>query len=686
VGVDVGGTFTDVVLVNESSGQLGIAKVLTTYDDFGRGVVEAVRQGLQKYDIDPSSVSMLSHATTVVTNALLEGKGASVAFVATRGFRDTLELRRGSRGDLYDLFQDPPDVLVPRRCRFEITERIDAQGEVVTALAEAEIDGLIEAIRQSGAQTVAVSLLFSFLNPDHEKTVGRRLRAALPGVQVFLSHEVLPEIREYERASTTAVCAYVGPMLQNYLERLQRSISSIGLPGLHIMGSSGGVFDVAEALRMPAMVVESGPAAGVMAAALVGRQIGNSNLIAFDMGGTTAKASVIADGQVSVTAEYEVGGSGHVNRWAHGSGHPIRVQVIDLAEVSSGGGSIAWVDAAGGLKVGPKSAGSTPGPAGYGRGGTRPTVSDANIVLGYLDREALLGGALKIDLAAAERALSVHVAEPLGLSVPEAAARVIEIVNSAMSEALRIVSVERGHDPRDFSLIAYGGAGPVHAVALADSLQIPEVIIPPAPGAFSALGLVVTDFRRDYARTLFADLSTLAPERLAAELGTLEAAALATLASAGVAEDKRQLVRSADVRYRRQAYELTLAMGDGPVTAETLERLAADFHERHAQLYGHCDRDETVHLVNIRLAAVGRMSAIDIAHRGSVEGRNAKSRSVWFEDAGFVDAKVVWRDALGTESRIAGPAIVESFDSTIVIPPQWIARSDARGFLHIVRK
>ncbi|MFT3820810.1 MAG: hydantoinase/oxoprolinase family protein [Rubrivivax sp.] len=686
MGVDVGGTFTDVVLVNELTGQLGIAKVLTTYGDFGQGVVEAVRQGLQKYDIDPSSVCLLSHATTVVTNALLEGKGASVAFVATRGFRDTLELRRGSRGDLYDLFQDPPDVLVPRRHRFEITERIDAQGQVVTPLAEGEIAGLIESIRAAGVQTVAVSLLFSFLNPTHEKVVGRRLREALPGIQVFLSHEVLPEIREYERASTTAVCAYVGPMLQSYLERLQRSVSSVGLPKLHIMGSSGGVFDVAEALRMPAMVVESGPAAGVMAAALVGRQIGNDNLIAFDMGGTTAKASVIADGVVSVTAEYEVGGSGHVNRWSHGSGHPIRVPVIDLAEVSSGGGSIAWVDAAGGLKVGPKSAGSTPGPAGYGRGGTQPTVSDANIVLGYLDRQALLGGALKIDLQAAEQAIAAHIAQPLGLSVAEAAARIIEIVNSAMSEALRIVSVERGYDPRDFSLIAYGGAGPVHAVALADSLQIPTVVIPPAPGAFSALGLVVTDFRRDYSRTLFADLSTLDPGLLASELADMERVALEMLANAGIAGDKRQLVRSADVRYRRQAYELTLPLADGPVTAETLARLAAGFHARHAQLYGHADERETVHLVNLRLAAVGKMREIDVAQRGGGEAREPRKRSVWFEAAGFVDTEVVWRDALAPLARVDGPAIVESFDSTIVIPPSWAARADARGFLHISRK
>ena len=448
----------------------------------------------------------MAHATTIVTNALLERKGAKAGFVATRGFRDVLELRRSSRADLYDLFQDAPAVLVPRRWRFEVTERIDAQGQVVTPLDESEIDGLIAAIRDAGLETVAVSLLFSFLNDSHERLLGERLRCALPGVGIYLSSEVLPEIREFERASTTAVCAYVGPLLAGYLDRLQSAVASLGLPQIYVMGSSGGVFDIAEGLRMPAMAIESGPAAGVIAAALAGKELGLPNLISFDMGGTTAKASLIAEGEIAVTAEYEVGGSGHAKRWLSGTGHPIRVPVIDLAEVSAGGGSIAWVDPGGALKVGPRSAGADPGPAAYGRGGTEPTVSDADIVLGYLDREALLGGALAIDLAAAKAAIRERVADPLGLGVTEAAAAIVEIVNSNMAEALRIVSVERGHDPREFALIAFGGAGPVHAAALAAELQIPEVIVPPAPGAFSALGLVASDLKRDYSRTLYADL------------------------------------------------------------------------------------------------------------------------------------------------------------------------------------
>src|SRR5580704_11274793 len=578
IGIDIGGTFTDVALVEEATGRIAIAKLLTTPHDFGQAVIAGIRQGLDENRIDPADVSLLSHATTVVTNALLENKGARAGFVTTRGMRDILELRRSSRADLYDLMQDAPAVLVPRRWRFEITERIDAQGEVVTPLAEAELPALIEAIRDAELQTVAVSFLFSFLNDAHERRVGEALRAALPGVGVYLSSEVLPEIREFERASTTAVCAVVGPVLASYLDRLQSAISQLGLPRLHVMGSSGGVFDSAEGLRMPAMAVESGPAAGVIAASLAGRQLARPNLISFDMGGTTAKASVIANGAVAVTAEYEVGGSGHANRWMHGTGHPVRVPVIDLAEVSAGGGSMAWVDPGGALKVGPHSAGADPGPAAYGAGGTAPTVTDADVVLGYLDRAALLGGALHIESAAAERAIAADVGEKLGLSVVEAAARIVEVVNSNMAQALRIVSVERGHDPQEFSLIAFGGAGPVHAVALAAELLIPEVIVPPAPGAFSALRLVASHLKRDFARTLYADLDTVDPGRIADVLTGMEAEGLRFLDTANVPQPRRALLRLADVRYRRQAYELTVPIADGTITRDKLQELAASFH------------------------------------------------------------------------------------------------------------
>jgi N-methylhydantoinase A len=685
IGIDIGGTFTDVALVEETGGRIGIAKVLTTPHDFGQAVIEGIRQGLAQHGIDPAGVSLLSHATTVVTNALLEQKGARAGFIATRGFRDLLELRRSSRVDLYDLFQDAPSVLVPRRWRFEITERIDAQGAVVTPLAEQEAAGIAAMIRNAGLQTVAVSLMFSFLNDAHERRLGALLRDALPDVAVFLSCDVLPEIREFERASTTAVCAYVGPLLAGYLDRLQRATSSLGLPDLHVMGSSGGVIDIPEALRMPAAVVESGPAAGVIAAALAGRQLGLTDVISFDMGGTTAKASVIAGGEIAVTAEYEVGGSGSASRWQNGTGHPIRVPVIDLAEVSAGGGSIAWIDPGGSLRVGPHSAGADPGPAGYGAGGTLPTVTDADLVLGYLDRQSLLGGALKVDLAAAERAIDQAIAQPLGMSVPEAAARIAEIVNANMAEALRIVSIERGHDARAFSLIAFGGAGPVHAAALADELQIPEVIVPPVPGAFSALGLVATDLKRDYVRTLYADLGAIEPARVAAVFAAMAASGTAMLDAAHVPPERRAMQLQADLRYRRQAYELTIPIGDGEITRASLDAAMDAFHVKHELTYGHANRNEPVQLVNLRLTAIGRLPSLMLAQQGDAAVARTRAREVWFAGRGFTATPVHWRPGLAAGAVIPGPAIIEAVDSTTVVPPGWTARVDDMGFMRLTR-
>jgi N-methylhydantoinase A len=629
---------------------------------------------------------VLAHATTIVTNALLEKKGAKAGFITTRGFRDVLELRRSSRADLYDLFQDAPAVLVPRRWRFEVTERIDAQGEVVIPLDEGEVDDLIAAIRAAGLETVAVSLLFSFLNDMHERRLGDRLRRELTDVGVYLSSEVLPEIREFERASTTAVCACVGPLLSGYLDRLQQVVSALGLPKLYVMGSSGGIFDIAEALRMPAMAIESGPAAGVIAAALAGRELGLANLISFDMGGTTAKASLIADGEVAVTAEYEVGGGAAAKRWLQGTGHPVRVPVIDLVEVSAGGGSIAWVDPGGALKLGPHSAGADPGPAAYGRGGREPTVCDADVVLGYLDREVLLDGELAIDAAAAEAAIRARVADPLGLVVTEAAAAMVEIVNSNMAEALRIVSVERGHDPREFALVAFGGAGPVHAAALAAELQIPEVIVPPAPGAFSALGLVASDLKRDYSRTLYADLATLDPARVDERLSEMEATASEWLASVGIPPDRRALLRAADLRYRRQAYELTVPIAGGRITRSGLDGLASDFHEKHRQTYGHANPAEPVQLVNLRLTAIGRLPRLALEQRSDISAKRRRVRQLWFPETGFAACPVHWRDGLLPGELLPGPAIVEAMDATIVVPPGWIASVDAKGYIRLTRR
>jgi N-methylhydantoinase A len=687
IGVDIGGTFTDVALVDDASGRIGVAKVLTTPRDLAEGVLSALQTAMQGHAIAPADVGLLAHATTVVTNAILEEKGARAALVTTRGFGDVLELRRSARGNLYDLFQDAPATLIPRRRRFEITERIGADGAIVTPLAEAEIEALIADLKSANVQAVAVCLLFSFLNASHEKRLGARLRAALPGISVYLSSEVLPEIREFERTSTTAVCAYVGPILASYLERLEGAMRGQGLPRLYVMGSNGGILEAAETVAMPAMAVESGPAAGVVAAALVARQTGHLDLLSFDMGGTTAKASLIRNGQYETTPEYEVGGGASGNRWMHGTGHPIRVPVIDLAEVSAGGGSIAWVDRAGSLRVGPKSAGAEPGPVCYGRGGREPTVTDCNLLLGYLDKGSLLAGDLPIDHAAAEAAVAERLAKPLGVDARTAAAAVIDVVNHAMAEALKIVSVQRGHDPRAFVLAAFGGAGPLHAAALSEELGIGHVICPPIPGAFSALGLVGSDLKRDYVRTVYTTTATADAAAIEAVFAELERDGAGMLDRAGVAPERRRFERSIDARYERQSYELAVAVPGRVLDAAALQGVAEAFHDRHKLTYGHDNRSEPVQLVSLRVTAIGAIPTLTIstatAAANSATSAVKAQRQVWFRGMGAALATIYDRRHMPAGLIVPGPAVIESLESTILVPPAWQARMDDSGFVHL---
>ena len=684
IGVDIGGTFTDLALVDDASGHIGVAKVPTTPADLTEGVIRALEMAMGRYAVAAPEVKLLSHATTVVTNAILAESGARAALITTRGFRDVLELRRSARADLYDLFQDAPSTLIPRRRRFEITERVGADGAVVTPLAEDEIDTLVAALKAAQVDAVAVSLLFSFLNPQHERRLAARLRAALPGVPIYLSSDVLPEIKEFERTSTTAVCAYVGPILASYLERLEQATHSRALPPLHLMGSSGGILEAAEAIAMPAMAVESGPAAGVVAAALVARQTGRLDLLSFDMGGTTAKASLIRGGQYETTPDYEVGGGSSMTRWMNGTGHPIRVPVIDLAEVSAGGGSIAWVDRGGALRVGPKSAGAEPGPVCYGRGGSEPTVTDCNLILGYLDQRSLLDGDLAIDHAAAVAAVRKRLAEPLGVDLRTAAAAVIDVVNHAMAEVLKIVSTRRGHDPRDFVLAAFGGAGPLHAAALADELAIAEVICPPIPGAFSALGLIGTDLRRDYVQTLH---STADAAALQAAFEALEQRGAAMLDRAGVAPEQRRFERTVDARYSRQSFELVVPVPPRPVDDAALAEIAAAFHDRHRYTYGHDNRGEPVQIVSVRLAAIGATPPLLIRDQVAAARTDAvkSKRQVWFRETGTVEAAIYDRRRMPAGLAAPGPVVIESLESTILVPPGWQAKMNDDGFVLLTR-
>ncbi len=680
IGVDIGGTFTDVALVDDTTGNIGVAKAPTTPSDFAQGVLTALSQAMERYSIKPKDVGLLSHATTVVTNAILEEKGSRAAVIMTRGFRDVLELRRSARPDLYDLFQDAPATLIPRRRRFEITERLSSDGSVITDLAQNEIDELISVLKADRVEAVAVSLLFSFVNPSHERELGKKLSEALD-VPIYLSSEVLPEIREFERTSTTAICAYVGPILASYLKRLEEATESLGLPRMYVMGSNGGVFEASEGVAMPAMAVESGPAAGVVAASLAARQAKRPNLLTFDMGGTTAKASLIRDGVYETTPEYEVAGGASANRWMNGSGHPIRVPVIDLAEVSAGGGSIAWVDAAGGIRVGPKSAGAEPGPVCYGRGGTEPTVTDCNLILGNLDANSLLGGEMQINFVEAEAAINEKLAKPLGLTVEGAAAAVIDVVNHAMAEALKIVSVERGHDPRDFTLAAFGGAGPLHAAALAEELGMTEVICPPIPGAFSALGLVGSDLKRDYVRTVYLRSDLAEPQVIEAAYQEMEAEGAAMLDRAGMPPDRRQFERSLDARYARQSYELNVSASREKFDAAALAEVSEAFHTRHKQTYGHDNRTEPVQIVSLRLSAIGKIPSLAIRQSPANSGDPVKGTRLMRG----INGPVLDRAKMPSGYSVEGPAAIESIESTISVPKGWQAGMDGDGFIRLLR-
>ena len=684
VGIDIGGTFTDLAVVDEETGKTSVIKVPSTPSDYAAGVIDA----LGSAGSGPE-VGFLAHATTVVTNAILESKGARTALVTTRGFRDVLEIRRQARAELYDMFQPSPQMLVPRHMRLEVTERVDAQGQVTTPLAVEELDSLVAFLEAHQVEAVAVCLLFSFLNPEHERIVGEALRSRLPSVKVFLSSEVLPEVREYERTSTTTVCAYVAPILESYLNTLSSFLEEREYPPLYLMGSRGGVLTVDEGLRMPAALVESGPAAGVVASAALGEQLGIPDLISFDMGGTTAKASLIEGGEVTVTTDYEVGGAGSQRRrWLQGTGHPIKVPVVDLLEVSAGGGSIAWVDDGGGLRVGPHSAGASPGPACYGAGGLDATVTDADLVLGYLNPERFLGGEMRLWPDLASEAVQRSVGDRLTLGPLEAAQGIIDIVNAGMADAVRKISIERGHDPRSFTLVAFGGAGPVHAGRLAQELDIGTVIIPPNPGAFSALGLVSTDLQRDYVRTVHQPLTADAVPQAQSMYAQMEEEARDMLARSGVDPSLWQVRHSMDLRYSYQAYELTIPVSSDEVSYDGLPSIAERFHRAHQNVYGHHAPQQTVQLVNLRIVAVGKLLRNYVVSEGPERtGALAQAalgtRQVHFHETGLIDCPVYERDRLPTNTPIPGPAILEETSSTVVVYPGQQAEATRWGTVTI---
>jgi N-methylhydantoinase A len=681
VAIDIGGTFTDATLIDEETGSVSIAKVLSTPADPSEGFMHAVGRALAEGDVEASKVSFVVHATTVATNAIIEGKIARSGFVTTEGFRDLLEIARQVRPTLYDTQFEKPKPLVPRDRAVGVRERLGPKGEVLLPLEEGSVREAAALLRREGVESVAVCLLHSYVNPDHEHRIGAILAEELPGVPISLSAEVAPEFREYLRASTTVINAAIRPVVGRYLERIEQRLADAGVEAkLLVMQSSGGVFSSEAAARRPVFMVESGPAAGVIASAHLGVALRRPDILSFDMGGTTAKVGLIQGGQPSVTKDYQVGGRASAGIGGMSlSGYPVRTPVVDLVEIGAGGGSIAWVDSGGLLRVGPQSAGADPGPVCYRRGGGEPTVTDANVVLGRLNPAYFLGGEIDLDIDAARRAIEERCAQPLRLDVVEAANGIVEIANAAMVNALHLISVQRGYDPRDFVLVGFGGAGPVHANALARDAEMPTVLIPRSPGIFSATGLLTTDLKRDASRTIVRRLDDLDVHEVESTFADLERAGAAELRREGVADDAIEFVRQIDLRYVGQSYELTIPAGDG---------LVERFHDEHDRTYGFSAPAEPVECVSLRLTSVGRIAKPPLRRAAAGTPAEPKEhRNVYFaEAAGYVECPIYDRYALPAGATLPGPVVIEEFDSTTVVHPGFGVQVDDVGNLIIEKE
>lgn len=682
LGVDIGGTFTDATLVDERTGRVWVAKVSTTPRDPSLGFAAVAERILRDAGVEGGEVRTVVHATTVATNAIIEGEMARIGFVTTEGFRDLLEIQRQVRPSLYDVHFEKPRPLVPRNRCFGVRERLGPDGTVLRKLDEGHVREVAAALRSEEVQAVAVCLLHAYANPAHERRVGEILSEELPGVSISLSSSVVPEFREYLRASTTVINAGVQPVVSRYLEGIGERLRTRGIDAeLLVMQSAGGVYTAETAKRRPVYMVESGPAAGVIAAAHLGRALGCSDVVSFDMGGTTAKVGLVEGGRPTVTKDYQVGSAAHAGIGGlHLSGYPVRTPVIDLVEIGAGGGSIAWIDSGGKLRVGPRSAGADPGPVCYGRGGSEPTITDANLVLGRLSPDRFLGGELELDAEAARSAIEHRCARPLGLDPVVAAHGIVEIANAAMGNALHLVSVQRGIDPRGFVLVAFGGAGPAHACALARDAGIATILVPRNPGIFSATGLLVTDLEHEYVTTLLVRLSDLSAHELEAAFAALEHRGRDELEREGIAAADIGFVRQLDLRYVGQSFELT-------VPATDLGDVSRRFHLEHERAYGFAAPEEPIEVVSARLRAVACLPkpVLPTLATGALPDPRHR-RSVFFAEAGgFVETAVYERSELPAGVSFAGPAIVEEYDSTLVVHPGFSAETDAYGNLLLRR-
>ncbi len=677
---DVGGTFTDLVYfeVDAETGEVRSVeteKAHTTPPNFEKGVADA----FDKAGVALSDVDFFAHGTTVVINALTERKGVKTGLMTTRGFRDILEIARGNRPDFFNLRYRKPAPFVPRYLRLEVSERMNYKGEVLHPLEAADVDPITDFFREEGVEAIAVCLLHSYANPAHEIAVVDRIKARWPEVSVVASHEISREWREYERANTAALCAYVQPTTQTYLSKMEDRLRQGAFDGsFYVMQSNGGIDTVTATRRTPISIVESGPASGVLGAAALGKALGLDNIIAFDIGGTTAKCSLVENGKVAITSQYMI------ERSTKSAGYPIMTPVVDIVEIGNGGGSIGWVDEHGKMHVGPQSAGALPGPVAYGKGGAAPTTTDANLMLKRINPEYFIGGEIKADMAAVNAAFATLGAK-LGLSPEDAARGVVRIANNNMTNALKLVSINRGHDPRDFTMIAFGGGGAMHATALAAELKIPKVVIPAHSAVFSAWGMLMSDLRRDYIRTRPTAVGAESAKLIGDTFAEMEAEAVGAYRAEGIEQDRVRLERTLSMRYEGQEHAVAVPIRPGPVAGSDVERIVADFKDAYEKEYTY-RLDNAVEIVNyavVAFAAVDRPKLAPLSNTGGADAALKGSRRVDFDPHGVFDAAIYDRAKLGRGATFAGPAIVEEAGSTTVVFPDQHVTVDDYGNLHI---
>ncbi|MFN8486338.1 MAG: hydantoinase/oxoprolinase family protein [Caldilineaceae bacterium] len=676
VGVDIGGTFTDLIVVNMATGAFAVGKVLTTPADPSQAVETVLVETLQQAGIDPGAVQHLVHGTTLVTNAIIERKGAKTALLTTQGFRDSVEIGRENRYDLYDLLLEQPQPLTPRYLRFDVPQRTLADGSTLQPLDEVYVERLARELAESGIEAVAIAFLHSFTNPADERAARAAVLRAAPELRVSISSDVVPEIREFERASTTIANVYVQARVERYLRELEDRLHRLGFHGnFFLMLSSGGIATVDTAVRFPVRLLESGPAAGALAATAYGLASGQPDVLSFDMGGTTAKLCVIDQGRPLIAHDFEVD---RKYRFKKGSGLPIKIPVIEMIEIGTGGGSIARVDALGLLKVGPDSAGSVPGPVCYGRGGTEPTVTDADLILGYLDPAYFLGGKMKLDVEGARQAIKTHIADKLNLSVEEAAWGIHQIANENMANAARVHVLERGKDPRRFPVFAFGGAGPVHAYRIALSLGTPLLLAPLGAGVMSTVGFLSAPLAFDFVRSWPSRLNTLDWDHANQLLAEMEQEGQALLEASGVPHAEITHQREADMRYVGQGYAIRVPLPAGMLAASHVPALLAAFEKVYRALYERLGPPVPVEVLNWRVVSSGPQPdlRLQITAKGNEEGNTARKgeRLAYFPEAGgFVNTPIYDRYQLAPGATFTGPAIVEERESTVIVGPeaQW---------------